>query len=78
MEATVVGLLSAIFARVTRRSLDEARLRYAGQAQVLVMLVKAMAIRTAQCGPASSAMAEQLVVVIDRILTDIANDVSKG
>jgi AcrR family transcriptional regulator len=78
MEETIIRLISAIFARVTRRSLDEARSRYAGQAQVLVMLVKAMAIRTAQCGPASPAMADQVVIVIDRILTDISTDIARG
>ena len=36
-----------------------------GQCQLLVMLVKAMAMRTAQCGPASPALAAQ-VVAVDR------------
>lgn len=45
---------------------------------MLVLLVKAMAIRTAQCGPASPALATQVVAVIDRILTDISNDKAEG
>jgi AcrR family transcriptional regulator len=78
MEATIVSLLSAIFAQATRRGVDDARSRYAGQCQMLVMLVKAMAIRTAQCGPASPELVAQVVAVVDRILTDISNDTKEG
>ncbi len=78
MEETITALLASIFARVTRRPLDEARQRYQGQAQVLVMLVKAMAMRTAQSGPAQPALAAQVVLLVDRILTDISNDIAKG
>ena len=78
MEETITGLLCAIFARVTRRSREEACERYQGQCQMLVMLVKAMATRTAQCGPASPALSAQVVAVIDRMLADISNDIAKG
>jgi AcrR family transcriptional regulator len=78
MEETIVGLLATIFARATRRSVEEARVRYDGQCQMLVMLVKAMATRTAQCGPASPALAGQVVAMIDRILNDISNDIAEG
>jgi hypothetical protein len=78
MEETISSLLSAIFARVTHRSVAEARLRYQGQCQLLVMLVKAMAMRTALSGPANPALAAQVVAVIDRILNDISNDTAKG
>jgi AcrR family transcriptional regulator len=78
MESTIVLLLATVFAHTTRRSVEEAEQRYAGQCQMLVMLVKAMAIRTAQCGPASPALATQVVAVIDRILTDISNDKAEG
>lgn len=78
MESTIVRLLAAIFAHSTRRSVEEAEERYAGQCQMLVLLVKAMAIRTAQCGPASPALAAQVVAVIDRILSDISNDKAEG
>jgi AcrR family transcriptional regulator len=78
MEETIVSLLATIFAQTTGRGLDDARIRYAGQCQMLVMLVKAMATRTAQCGPASPALAGQVVAVIDRILTEISNDTAKG
>ena len=76
MEDTISGLLLSIFARVTRRSIDEARTRYQGQAQLLMMMVKAMAMRTAQLGPANPALAAQVVIVIDRILSDISSDIS--
>jgi AcrR family transcriptional regulator len=78
MEESIVALLTAIFAHATRRSMEDARSRYEGQCQMLVMLVKAMATRTAQCGPASPALATQVVSMIDRILTDISKDRSES
>ena len=78
MEETIVSLLTTIFAQATRRPLEEARVRYEGQCQMLVMLVKAMAIRTAQCGPASPALAAEVVAVIDRLLAQISNDTAEG
>jgi AcrR family transcriptional regulator len=78
MEVAISGFLCAIFARVTARSEAEARQRYDGQCQLLVMLVKAMAMRTAQFGPAKPALEAQVVAVIDRILNDISNDTAKG
>lgn len=78
MEETIVSLLTAIFAHATRRPVEEARVRYQGQSQMLVMLVKAMATRTAQCGPASPALAAQVVGVIDGILSHISNDKAEG
>lgn len=78
MEETIVSMLSTIFAHVTQRPLEDARQRYAGQCQMLVMLVKAMATRTAQCGPASPALAAQVVSVIDRILLEVSSDRAEG
>jgi hypothetical protein len=78
MEETIVSLLTTIFAHATRRPVEEARTRYEGQCQMLVMLVKAMATRTAQCGPASPALAAQVLAVIDRILSDVSNDKAEG
>jgi AcrR family transcriptional regulator len=78
MEETIVSLLTAIFAHATRRPVEDARTRYEGQCQMLVMLVKAMATRTAQCGPASPALAAQVVAVIDGILAGISNDKAEG
>lgn len=78
MEETIVSLLTTIFAQATRRPLEEARVRYEGQCQMLVMLVKAMAIRTAQCGPASPALAAEVVAVIDRLLAQISNVTAEG
>ena len=78
MEETIVSLLATVFAHAARRPVGEARTRYEGQCQMLVMLVKAMAMRTAQCGPASPALAAQVVGVIDGILSHIANDKAEG
>jgi AcrR family transcriptional regulator len=78
MEERISGFLCAIFARVTHRSEAEALQRYEGQCQLLVMLVKAMAMRTAQFGPAKPSLEAQVVAFVDRILTDISNDTAKG
>ncbi|MDX5350589.1 MAG: TetR/AcrR family transcriptional regulator [Paracoccaceae bacterium] len=78
MEETIVTLLATIFARVTGRTPDEARHRYEGQSQMLVMLVKSMAMRTAQCGPASPALEAQVHAVIDGILAQVSNDKAEG
>jgi AcrR family transcriptional regulator len=78
MEETIVTMLAAVFASVTHRPVAEARQRYEGPCQILVMLVKAMAIRTAQCGPASPALATEVVGIVDRILAQISNDIAEG
>lgn len=78
MEETISRLLTSIFSQTTGRPEAEARRRYEGQCQLLVMLVKAMAMRTAQCGTATPALEAQVVGVIDRILTDISNDRARG
>jgi AcrR family transcriptional regulator len=78
MEDSISGFLCTIFAGVTGRSEPEARLRYEGQCQLLVMLVKAMAMRTAQFGPARPSLERQVVAVVDRILAEISNDTAKG
>jgi AcrR family transcriptional regulator len=78
MEATIVTHMAEVFARVTGRSMADVQQRYAGHSQMLVMLVKAVAMRTSQCGPASPAMAAMVVRTIDMILNDISNDIPKG
>jgi AcrR family transcriptional regulator len=76
MEESIVTMLASVFASVTRRPVAEARQRYEGQCQMLVMLVKAMAIRTAQCGPASPTLVAEVVAIVDRLLAQIADDIS--
>ncbi|WP_245990206.1 TetR/AcrR family transcriptional regulator [Tabrizicola piscis] len=78
MERTVVTHMAEVFARVTGRSMDDVQQRYAGHSQMLVMLVKAVAMRTSQCGPASPALAAMVVRTIDLIMKDISNDIPKG
>ena len=78
MEETVKRLLATIFAAITRRPVDEALVRYEGQCQMLILLVKAMAVRTSQCGPAAPPLAAQVVAVVDRILSEISDDVAEG
>ncbi|NJS40030.1 MAG: TetR/AcrR family transcriptional regulator [Rhodobacteraceae bacterium] len=78
MEAAIVTLMAEVFARVTGRSMPDVQDRYAGHSQMLVMLVKAVAMRTSQCGPASPAVEAMVVRAIDMILNDISNDIAKG
>lgn len=78
MEEKITSFLTAVFAGVTRRSLDEARSRYEGQCQLLIMLVKGVSTRTAQFGPASPALNAQVAGIVDRILTEISNDVAES
>ncbi len=78
MEAAIVTFIAEVFARVTGRSLTDVQDRYAGHAQMLVMLIKAVAMRATQCGPATPAMAAMVVRTIDMILTDVSNDIAKG
>lgn len=78
MEATISEFLTAVFARITRRSVDDASSRYEGQCQMVILLVKGVATRTAQFGPASPALTAQVVATIDRILIEISNDVAEG
>lgn len=78
MEESIVSMLATVFASVTRRTVADARQRYEGECQLLVMLVKAMAMRTAQCGPASPALATEVVGIIDRMLARISNDIAEG
>lgn len=77
MEETIVTLLCTIFAGVTGRTPEEARTRYEGQAQLLVMLVQGMAMRTALHGPADAGLTAHLVAVIDLLLSRIAADVPR-
>jgi len=78
LEATIVRHMLAIFAQATGRSLADTEARYSGHCQMLVLLVKAVAMRSTQCGPATPAMAAMVVRVIDQILTDISDDSAKG
>ena len=78
MEETIVSLLTTIFAHATRRPVEDAGQRYEGQCQMLIVLVKAMATRTAQFGPASPALTAQVVGVIDAILAEISSDTAEG
>jgi AcrR family transcriptional regulator len=78
MEETITDFLAAVFASVTRRSHAEARERYKGQCQMLILLVKSVATRTAQFGPAGPGLTKQIVGIVDRILAEISSDVAEG
>ena len=78
MERAICDFLAEVFSRVTNRPKDEARQRYEGQCQMLILLVKALATRSAQFGAASPALAAQAELLVDRILTDISTDIAKG
>lgn len=74
LEVTIVRHLLGIFAKVTGRSLTEAEARHTGQAQMLVLLVKAVAMRSTQCDLAGPALHETVVRVIDQLLNDVSID----
>jgi AcrR family transcriptional regulator len=78
MEEGITSFLAAVFASVTKRSYGDARARYEGQCQMLIMLVKGVSTRAAQFGPASPALTAQVEGVVDRILAEISNDVAEG
>ena len=78
MEGTIFAHMTAIFARVTGRSRDEAARRYDGQARLIVMLVKAMAMEAGKTGAPAPELTRQVMQVIDRILSDISNDLAEG
>lgn len=78
MEEAIVHNLATVFARVTDRPLGDAIERYRGHCQLLVMLVKASAIRASQSGPASADLARLVQRMIDQILTDVSDDKPKG
>ena len=78
MEQGITAFLSAVFARITRRSVEEARQRYEGECQMLILLVKGVATRSAQFGPPSPALAAQVMQTVDAILTRISNDKAEG
>ena len=78
MEEGITAFLATVFARITRRSFDEARQRYEAQCQILILLVKGLATRTAQFGPASPALTDQAMGIVDAILSEISNDVAEG
>jgi AcrR family transcriptional regulator len=78
MEATIVRNMATVFAHVTNRTLDEALARYQGHCELLVLLVKATAMRASQCGPAGNDLARLVLRMIDQTLTDISNDSAKG
>jgi AcrR family transcriptional regulator len=78
METAIVNHLNAIFALVTGRPLSEAEQRYDGHSQLLVMLVKAVAVRSSEFGAANAALAGKIVQIIDQVLTEVSSDTAKG
>ena len=78
MEDAIVRNLTTVFARATGRPLAEASDRYQGHCQLVVMLVKATAIRASQSGPASADLARLVLRMIDQTLNDVSNDTAKG
>lgn len=78
MEEGITAFLAMVFARITKRSFDEAWQRYEAQCQILILLVKGLATRTAQFGPASPALTDQAMRIVDTILNEISNDIAEG
>lgn len=78
MEEGITNFLATIFAQITRRSLEEARTRYQGECQILILLVKGVATRSAQFGPPGPALTAEVTRIVDGLLSRISTDVKEG
>jgi len=78
MEETIIGNLNTVFAGMTGRTVEDAALRYRAQGQLLVMLVKAAAIRSSQYGGAEADLTALVGRIIDHVLGEISNDKQEG
>lgn len=78
MEETIITNLNTVFARVTGRTAEDAAQRYRAQGQLLVMLVKAAAIRSSQYGQPDPDLTRLVGRIIDQVLAEISNDKQEG
>lgn len=84
MEQAIVTNLVTIFARVTGRSIEDARRRWAPQAQLMVLLVKGINMQCASQTQGREHLSALVLRIIDRTLDEIsaesleASDAVKG
>lgn len=74
MEQAIVSNLVAIFARATGRGIDDARRRWAAQAQLMVLLVKGINMHCAAQTQGREHLTGLVLRMIDRTLDEIAAD----
>lgn len=78
MEAEICGYLTIVFGLIAARPVAEAAVRYGAHCRLLMMLVKASAMRLPQADDAAGDLNDLLMRMIDRILDEIAQDAAKG
>lgn len=76
MEQAIVSNLVTIFARVTGRTIEDARRRWSAQAQFMVLLVKGINMQCAAQTPGREHLTDLVLRMIDRTLDEIEADVS--
>jgi len=78
METEVTRYLTIVFARVRGISAEEARVKFAPHAIMLVMMIKASAMHRSETPEAQSHLTELVVRTVNRVLDEIEFDDPKG
>jgi AcrR family transcriptional regulator len=78
METEVTRYLTIVFAQVCGISAEEARVRFAPHAILLVMMIKASAMHRSETPEAQGHLTDLLIRTLDRILDEIEFDGPKG
>ncbi len=78
MEDTIIANMVSVFAGVTGRTVEDAAKRSRALGHLLVMLVKAAAIRSSQYGRADADLTRLVGRMIDQVLAEISNDKQEG
>ena len=78
METEVTRYLTIVFARVCGISAEEARVKFAPHAVLLVMMIKASAMHRSETTEAQDNLTELLVRTVNRVLDEIEFDGPKG
>jgi len=77
METEIGRYLTAVFARVTGLSQDEARQRYGAHAALMMLLIKGSAICSSGANPPYAELNALILRTIDRTLNEIEQDAEK-
>jgi AcrR family transcriptional regulator len=78
METEIVAHLAHVFARITGLTPAQALERHGARAALIVMLVKACAMRTPEQSDRRTDLTDMILRIIDDTLDDVANDVPTG
>lgn len=78
METEVTRYLTIVFARVCGISAEEARVKFAPHAILLVMMIKASAMHRSNTPEEQGHLTELLIRTVNRVLDEIESDGPKG